>query len=385
MTTTNCARTSRLTARNRLPSPASSYRISTASPVLTSTLRSTRAMYATGMRTSRHEVFRMRERRFVAARRARWDRLAALVDRAAGKGVRSLSAGEIDELALAYRAATSDLAVARTRGEDPVILDHLNRLTARAHSVVYVATARTGWHRFVDFVVRGFPREVRRSWAPIVFCAVVTILSAFVAYGSVAADPANARALLPGMQLPRVTKALHDSNFGFDRADSPAVASMVITNNVRVAAIAFAGGMTGGLLTGWIILTNGLMVGALAALYAHAGFGPDFWATIAPHGVIELTAIQIAGGAGLVLAGGYLRPGRARRVDALTLAARRAGTLVLGVALLLCVAGTIEGFISPQRLSIPVRAITAIALLAYLLGAGTQRDEPRTGETPLPS
>ena len=328
----------------------------------------------------------MRERRFVAARRARWDRLAALVDRAARRGVRSLSPDEIDELALAYRAATSDLAVARTRGEDPVILDHLNRLTARAHSVVYVATARSGWHRFAGFVVRGFPREVRRSWAPIAFCTLVTILSSLVAYGSVTADPANAHALLPGMQLPPVTKALHDSNFGFDRAYSPAMASMIITNNVRVAAIAFAGGMTGGLLTGWIILTNGLMVGALGALYARAGFGPDFWATIAPHGVIELTAIQIAGGAGLVLAGGYLRPGRARRVDALTFAARRAGTLVLGVALLLCVAGTIEGFISPQRLSIPVRAavgaITAIALLAYLLGSGTQRDENADGDPP---
>ena len=254
------------------------------------------------------------------------------------------------------------------------------------------ARAGFNWSRFgpiVPVALAAFSVWQPVQSSSIVFCAVVTILSAFVAYGSVAADPANARALLPGMQLPRVTKALHDSNFGFDRADSPAVASMVITNNVRVAAIAFAGGMTGGLLTGWIILTNGLMVGALAALYAHAGFGPDFWATIAPHGVIELTAIQIAGGAGLVLAGGYLRPGRARRVDALTLAARRAGTLVLGVALLLCVAGTIEGFISPQRLSIPVRAavgaITAIALLAYLLGAGTQRDEPRTGETPLPS
>jgi uncharacterized membrane protein SpoIIM required for sporulation len=319
----------------------------------------------------------MRERRFVTARRARWDRLAVLADRAAGKGVRSLSADEIDELALAYRAATSDLAIARTRGEDPVVLDHLNRLTARAHSIVYVATARSGWSRFADFVLRGFPREVRRSWAPIAFCTALTVVSALIAYGSVAADPTNVHALLPGMDLPPVTKALHDSNFGFDRAYSPAMASMIITNNVRVAAIAFAGGMTAGLLTGWIILTNGLMVGALGALYAQAGFGADFWATIAPHGVIELSAIQIAGGAGLVLAGGYVRPGRARRGDALVFAARRAGTLVLGVALLLCVAGTIEGFVSPQRLPIPVRdaigAVTAVALLAYLLGAGTRR------------
>ena len=313
------------------------------------------------------------------SRRERWDRLGALVDRAARKGVRSLRAAEIDELALAYRAATSDLAIAKTRGEDPVILDHLNRLTARAHSVVYVATARTGWSRLVDFIVRAFPREVRRSWAPIMLCTAITVISAIVAYASVSADPTNVHALVPGVQIPRMDKGLHDSNFGFDRANSPIAATEIITNNVQVAAVAFAGGMTGGLLTGWIILTNGLMVGALAALYAKAGFSADFWATIAPHGVIELSAIQIAGGAGLVLAAGYLRPGRARRSDALVVAARRAGTLVMGVALLLCVAGTIEGFVSPMRLSIPVRdgigVLTAIGLLAYLLGAGTRRSQ----------
>jgi uncharacterized membrane protein SpoIIM required for sporulation len=316
----------------------------------------------------------MRERRFVAARRARWDRLEALVDRAAGRGVRALAPSEIDELALTYRAATTDLAIARTRGEDPAIQQHLNRLTARAHAVVYVATARSGWSLILRFVTRDFPREVRRSWAPIGFCALLTIVSAAVAYVSVSTDPQNVHALLPGMQLQPVDRALHDSNFGFDRAFSPAMASLIITNNIQVAALAFAGGMTAGLLTGWVILNNGLMVGSLAALYVKAGFGADFWATIAPHGVIELTAIQIAGGAGLVLAGGYLLPGRARRRDALLVDGRRAGTLVIGVALLLCVAGTIEGFISPQRLSIPVRdaigAFTAVALLAYLLGAG---------------
>ncbi len=319
----------------------------------------------------------MRERRFVAGRRAQWDRLAVLVERASKRGVRALPPDEIDELALAYRAATSDLAIATTRGEDPAIVDFLNRLTARAHAIVYVATAASGWDRVRRFVVRDFPREVRRSWAPIGFCIVLTVVSALVAYGSVMNDPANAHALLPGMPLPPVTKALHDSNFGFDRAYSPEVASEIITNNVRVAAVAFAGGMTAGILTGWIILTNGIMVGALGALYVKAGFGPDFWATIAPHGVIELTSIQIAGGAGLLLAAGYLRPGRARRGDALVAAARRAVTLVLGVAMLLCVAGTIEGFVSPLRLSIPIRgaigAATGVALLAYLLGAGLQQ------------
>ena len=318
----------------------------------------------------------MRERRFILQRRARWDRLAELTSRAQAKGVRALPPAEIQELALAYRAATSDLAIARTRGEDPVVLDHLNRLTARAHGVVYVATTRSGWGRIVAFAVHAFPREVRRSWIPIALCTLATILATAVSYRGVAADPSNAYAF--GIAPPATQRALHDSNFGFDRAYSAAMAARIIQNNVRVAALAFAGGMTGGLLTGSIIVENGLMLGVYGATFARAGFGADFWATIAPHGVIELSAIQIAGGAGLVLAGGYLRPGRGRRRDALVRAARRAGRLVLGVAMLLCVAGIIEGFISPQRLGIGVRdaigALTAIALAAYLSLSG--RSEP---------
>ncbi|MBV9438976.1 MAG: stage II sporulation protein M [Candidatus Eremiobacteraeota bacterium] len=322
----------------------------------------------------------MRERRFVAGRLERWERLAALSSRAAGRGIRSLAPDEIDDLVLTYRAAANDLAIARARGEDPTVLAYLERLTSRAHAVVYVATARSGWGRVGSFVARTFPREVRRSWAPIGFCALVTVVSALVAYGSVVADPQNVHALLPGMELPPIRRALHDTNFGFDRAFSPAMASEIITNNVRVAAVALAGGMTAGILTGWIILVNGLMIGALGALYGRAGFGPDFWATIAPHGVIELTAIQIAGGAGLVLAGGYLRPGRLRRADALRRAGRRAATLVTGVALMLCVAGAIEGFISPQRISISARGavgmLTAVGLLLYLGATGRGSQKP---------
>ncbi len=186
------------------------------------------------------------------------------------------------------------------RGISPRVFAHLNRLTARAHAVVYVAAARSGWSRVRDFRAARFPREVRRSWAPIVFCTAITVIAALVAYASVCADPQNAHALVPEAPTGPIDKPLHESNFGFDCAFSPAMASYIITNNVKVAAIAFAGGMTGGLLTGWIILTNGLMLGALGALYVKAGFGADFWATIAPHGVIELSAIQIAGGAGLL-------------------------------------------------------------------------------------
>jgi uncharacterized membrane protein SpoIIM required for sporulation len=116
------------------------------------------------------------------------------------------------------------------------------------------------------------------------------------------------------------------------------------------------------------------MLGGLGALFTRANYGLDFWATIAPHGVIELSAIQVAGGAGLLLAAAIVAPGRARRLDALVRNGRRAATLVLGTAGMLVVAGTIEGFVSPQRLSPEVRigigALTALALVAYVTLAG---------------
>lgn len=147
------------------------------------------------------------------------------------------------------------------------------------------------------------------------------------------------------------------------------MSAMIVANNVKVAIMAFAGSVTLGVLTLYIIAYNGLMLGGLGALFANAGFGYDFWATIAPHGVIELTAIQIAGAAGLLIAAGVLYPGRLRRRDAIAANSRRAGTLILGVASMLIAAGTIEGFISPQpwppNTRIAIGAVSAAALLLY--------------------
>jgi len=316
----------------------------------------------------------MREVRFVDDGRPRWAALEDLLARIDRRGLRRLPADDLDALALGYRAATSDLAIARSRRYDVGLIAYLNRLVARAHARVYVGTSAGGWTKAGALFTTAFPREVRRSWQAIGLCVLITLVTATISYRATIANPANAYAFVSPAQVPLVEKSLHDSNFGFDRAFAPAMSTMIITNNVRVAAIAAAGGITAGLLTLFIIGSNGLMVGTLGALFAHRGFGLDFWATIAPHGLIELSAIQIAGGAGLILAAGIVRPGRARRGDALRANAARALTLVLGVAGLLVVAGLIEGFVSPQRLSPEVRltigGITAIALTAYLTFAG---------------
>ncbi len=323
-----------------------------------------------GTRTA--EAPTVRESAFLERSASLWERLDALLERRA-RAVDPLELGRL------YRSACDDLAYATARGYDRRLLEYLNRLVGRAHARVYAPTLETGGSRIARFYAVTFPREVRRSLGLVAVCAALTIVAAAVAYALVTARPSDAYALLPSTLVPAsIHKSLHDSNFGFDRNFSSAVSVAIIANNVRVAIVAFAGAITLGALTAYVIATNGLMLGAMAALYARAGFGRDFWATIAPHGVIELSAIQIAGGAGLAVVAGFLAPGRLRRRDAIVRGARRAGTLMLGVASMLVVAGTIEGFVSPQRWPadgrLAVGATTAMLLLLYFTLAGRSAD-----------
>jgi len=311
----------------------------------------------------------MRERRFLERGRGRWEMLEALL--AAAERRRSTS---IDDLALGYRAATTDLAIARSRDYDPRLIAYLDQLVTRAHALVYRGATRPRWPAIVRFASTTFPREVRRSWRAIALCIAIGVATGALSFALTLERPSNAYAFVPASLVPTVTRSLHDTNFGFDRAFAPAMSAMIITNNIKVSAFAFAGGVSGGIFTASIIGFNGLMVGTLAALFARRGLGADFWATIAPHGVIELTAIHIAGGAGFVLAAGLVRPGRLRRVDAFARNARRAATLIVGVAGMLVIAGLIEGFVSPQRLPGEIRVgvglLTGLALVLYIGFAG---------------
>jgi uncharacterized membrane protein SpoIIM required for sporulation len=320
---------------------------------------------------------------FVERRANTWQRLDALLRRVERRGVRALPPDEIDELGRLYRATTSDLAYAQGRGYDRALQEYLNRCVARAHAYIYAGTPDGSMTRLARFYAQDFPAEFRRSFPYFAICAAVTVVCTVVAYVAIRTHPADAYALLPKLLIPdHIRKSLHDSNFAVDPSFAPAMSALIITNNVKVAILAFAGSVTLGVLTIYIIGTNGLMLGGLGALFANAGFGYDYWATIAPHGCIELTAIQIAGAAGLLIAAGALYPGRLRRRDAVVANARRAGTLILGVASMLIVAGLIEAFVSTRRLPpsarLEIGLITAIALVVYFTTAGRRASEATT-------
>jgi uncharacterized membrane protein SpoIIM required for sporulation len=318
------------------------------------------------------------QRTFVDRRSSAWEELDALLTRAGRRGVRRLGPDDVERIGELYRAVTSDLAYAGGQSYEPRLLEYLNRLVARAHAYVYGGTATTGLARVVRFYAQTFPAEFRRSFNWILLCVALTVATAVIGYVLVRTNPANAYAVLPeSLVPPEIKKSLHDSNFAFDPERSPLMSSAIITNNIKVAIFAFAGCVTLGVFTLWILLQNGFMVGGVGALFANAGFGLDYWATVAPHGVIELTAIQIAGAAGLLISAGILAPGRLHRRDAIAAAAQRAGVLIAGVASMLVVAGTIEGFYSPLRLSVSARigfgAVTAVLLILYFTLAGRKR------------
>src|SRR5262249_39040458 len=151
-------------------------------------------------------------------------------------------------------------------------------------------------------------------------------------------------------------------------------ASYIMTNNITVCFAEFAMGITAGLGTIYLLLTNGLLMGVISAACWQGGMSGQLWSFVAPHGVLELPAIFIAGGAGLLIGRGLLFPGSLSRRDSLVYYGGQAGRLILGIVPVLVIAGTIEGFISPSSFS-PIGKFALAGVIAslftmYLTSAG---------------
>ncbi|HEV8537236.1 MAG TPA: stage II sporulation protein M [Candidatus Limnocylindria bacterium] len=308
--------------------------------------------------------------RFVEDHLGRWSRLADLVARAGGR-VSRLEAPEVLELGGLYRAATSDLAIAQRDFAADVVTTELNDLVAAAHALVY-SEAPTSGKRLWGFVAGEIPATVRANVRFVVASAVLMFGPALVTFVAGLLSPDIAMGALPesmrdrliarrpGTELPPELRVL----------DSP----LIILNNVRVAVLAAAGGMTAGLLTAYVLIANGAMLGTIFAVLQLNGVSWALLTFISAHGPLELSAIVLSGAAGLRLAWAILQPGeRARRV-ALRLAGMQAVRFVLLVAVVLGCAGLIEAFVSPTNapaaVKVAVGAVTATLLWMYIAVGG---------------
>jgi uncharacterized membrane protein SpoIIM required for sporulation len=140
-----------------------------------------------------------------------------------------------------------------------------------------------------------------------------------------------------------------------------------MTNNISVALSTVALGITAGIGTVWMMLLNGLMMGVVAVACWREGMSLPLWSFVAAHGVLELPAIFIAGGAGIGIAKGLLFPGSLPRRESLVRAGRRSVQLVLGTIPMLLAAGIVEGFVSPTDLPYALKFLLAGALATILV------------------
>jgi uncharacterized membrane protein SpoIIM required for sporulation len=309
-----------------------------------------------------------------------WDRLAALLARR-----RQWGPEDADEVLHLYRRASTDLSVIRSTSPDPELVGWLSALVARARAAI-TGTASPAWRDALRFLTVGFPVALAASWR---WWATVMAVSLAVALGFgvwVATSPD----VLAQLRTPEEIRQYVEQDFASYYSASPAqsFAAQVFTNNVRVAALC--------LLTGVFLLppvavlcTNVVNLGISGGVMAANARLDLFFGLITPHGLLELTAVFVAAGAGLRLGWTWIAPGPRPRLTALARQGRITGGMALGVGLMLLVSAAIEAFVTPSGLPTAARigigAVAELTFLAYvahgarLLRAGADADVPADG------
>ena len=303
----------------------------------------------------------MNANRWISRKEANWKTLDKLLKQSEKKGLKSLSAVEIKQLASLYRSVSADFAKAKTHKLGNTLIQELQSLTARGYSQVYQGSRHQEWQKVKEFYLWGFPQVFRDTAIYSAIATAIFLLPALIGWWYVWRDPVFLDLTVPQSLIEQV-RDRRELWMGSIVGNEPLASSGIMTNNLGVAFKAVSGGVTAGLITIYIMASNGVHIGTIGALVTQNNLGYPFWAFVAPHGALELPAIFLAGGAGLLIGKAIVFPGQYRRIDAIKINGQKAAQLVLGIVPLLIIAGVIEGFFSPNP-AIP----NAIKYLAGLL------------------
>ncbi|MGA7158809.1 MAG: stage II sporulation protein M [Acidobacteriaceae bacterium] len=302
---------------------------------------------------------------WIDSRKNNWNRLEALVHQVESSGVKSLPPSELRELGILYRQAAADLSAVRADRSSQSLAQYLNRLVSRAHNYVY-SGPRVSLSTLWRFFAHGYPRLLRRMSGYLLAAILISVSAGLLGALIVMIRP-NFGVMFLGAQ--RVADLDHHKMW----TDSvlsmkPQAASGIMTNNITVCFLTFAGGITAGLFTLYSLFNNGLMLGAIAVVCRQHHMALSLWSFVAAHGALEIPSIMISGAAGLRLASGILFPGMLTRRAALAQAGLDAVQLVSGTIPLLIIAGTLEAFLSPTHAPIAMKfAVGAILFTALTL------------------
>jgi uncharacterized membrane protein SpoIIM required for sporulation len=303
---------------------------------------------------------------YAAAHRGEWSRLAQLSNRS-----RALDGAEADELVALYQNVATHLSVVRSAAPDAVVVGHLSSLLATARGAI-AGPRVPAWREFLYFFTDGFPAALYRARRWWIATAVVSLVVAFFMGWYIAVNPRVQGELAspdlvngvfrPGGQFETYYTEFSPGSFGFK----------VWVNNAWVSALALFGGVT--LVFPFVAMymntVNLAVDGGFMA--AHGRFG-TFLSLVAPHGMLELSAVFVAGGCGMRIAWTLLSPGPRTRGEALGEQGRVLGTMALGLACVLLVSGSIEGFVTghtsaPVRLTIGFTAETLFLVYVFYVG-----------------
>lgn len=319
--------------------------------------------------------------RFRRERQRAWVELEGLVARCEKQGFLHLGAEKVARLPVLYRAALSSLGVARASVLDRSLLEYLESLVARAYLVVY-APKRSMVAVVAQFAAHGFPAAVRSIRWHVLVAALLLLLGGGIAYAMVQADPESyylfvdaqmAQGRDPTASAEDLRRTLFGAG-GSEHADLLTFATFLFTHNSSVGIMTYGTGFLFGLPVALLLFYNGMMLGAMTALFHMRGLDVEWWSWILPHGVTEMLAIVLCGAAGLAVGQGLVFPGPHGRLDQLAKVGRRMGAVVAGSVCMLLLAGMIEGVFRQTVDSVPVRyllaTVFAVAWTAYFGLAG---------------
>jgi uncharacterized membrane protein SpoIIM required for sporulation len=325
----------------------------------------------------------MRADEFVTRRRDDWNRLEDLIARAGAGKLNSLAPAQVMTMSALYRRATADLARAQRDWPGEPVHRYLNGLVARGHGVVYRRGGQVR-RRIRTFYAETLPRTYRGAWSYVVASAALLFVPAIVSYFVVLANPDAAY----GIASPQLIERVHHHEIWTHIPPDVRVAEagLIAVNNIWVSMLAFGFGVIFGLPVIYVLISNGIHLGGLFGLTQAFGVSGGLFDFVIGHGVLELSIVVAQGAGGLMMGWALISPGNRKRTDALVIATRRAFTLLLGLAPLLLIAGTIEGNISPSDAPFAVKVTiglsTGLLLYTYLLFGGRQ---PRRADQAAPT
>ncbi|MFF7707114.1 stage II sporulation protein M [Pseudomonas sp. NPDC007930] len=324
----------------------------------------------------------MKQSQFETRHRPSWDAFAAQLAEAQRR--QGLGAGS-ESFGPAYRRVCTHLALARARNYSTPLVDHLQHLALRGHQQLYRRQPRAA-ARVAHFLLAGFPRQVRASGRFVLLAAAVLFGTLALVAGLVYLYPELVYNLLPAAKVSAAEYMYDPSQSHLGRAANReastdwAMFGFYVMNNIGIAFQTFASGLLLGLGSLFYLFYNGLQIGAVAGHLSQSAASVPFWSFVIGHGAFELTAIALAGGAGLQLGWALIAPGRLSRGQALRQAARAALNLVYGLALFLLLAAFLEAYWSSKGSITPlvkfsVGGLLWAGVLAYLLLAGRRAGE----------